>query len=83
MNCLCTKNISCLGMMHACSAFIYYLVLHLPKSYCKFRNFRENFIFAKRVKRHICHGKNLQLLHGLHTSVKVKEVLLFQGFIFV
>ena len=23
-------------------------------SYCKFRNFRENFIFAKKIKSHIC-----------------------------
>ena len=26
--------------------------------YCKFGNFRENFIFANSVKRHICDVKN-------------------------
>ena len=29
--------------------------------YCKFGNFRENFIFANSVKRHICDVKNCDL----------------------
>ena len=37
--------------------------------YCKYVNFRENFIFAKSVKRHICNVKNLQLGHDLPLSV--------------
>ena len=32
-------------------------------SYCKSGKFRENFIFANSVKRHICDVKNLQLGH--------------------
>ena len=35
--------------------------------YCKFRNFRENFIIVNKVKRHVCHAKNLQMVHGLPT----------------
>ena len=38
--------------------------------YCKFWNFRENFIFAKSIKRHICDVKNSRLGHDLPTSVK-------------
>ena len=33
------------------------------KRYCKFRNFRENFIFANSVKRHICDVIKLRLGH--------------------
>ena len=33
--------------------------------YCKFGNFRENFIFANSVKRHICEIKNSRLGHDL------------------
>ena len=43
-------------------------------SYCKFGNFRENFIFANSIKRHICHDKNLRLWNDLPTSVKNKEL---------
>ena len=38
--------------------------------YCKFGNFRENFIFANSVKRHICDVKNSRLSHDLQISVK-------------
>ena len=31
--------------------------------YCKFANFRENFIFANSVKSHIWDVKNLRLGH--------------------
>ena len=37
-------------------------------SYYKFGNFRENFIFAKNVHRHICHVINSQIGHDLPTS---------------
>ena len=41
--------------------------------YCKFRNFRVNFIFANRVKRHICHFKNLRLgtIHLHHLMIQI------------
>ena len=52
-------------------------------SYSKFRNFRENFIVANRVKRHICQVKNLPLWHDLPTSVKDEEFSPFrESFIF-
>ena len=31
--------------------------------YCKSGNFRDNFIFANRFKRHICDAKNSRLGH--------------------
>ena len=33
------------------------------KKYCKFGNFRENFIFANNVKRHICDPQSSRLRH--------------------
>ena len=53
--------------------------------YCRFGNFRENFIFANSVKRHtcICHVKNPRIWHDLPTSVKDKEFSPFhEGSIF-
>ena len=51
--------------------------------YCKFRNFRENFIFVNRVKRHFRDVKYLLLGDDLHISVKDSEISLFrEGFIF-
>ena len=32
--------------------------MSITTQYCKFGNFRENFIFANNVKRHICDVKN-------------------------
>ena len=50
-------------------------------TYCKFGNFRENFIFTKSIK--ISHVKNPRLWHDLPTSVKDKEFSPFsEGFIF-
>ena len=46
--------------------------------YCKSGNFRENFIFANRVKRHICDVKNSRLWHGLHISVKFRVIAPFR-----
>ena len=40
----------------------------VPPCYFKFGNFRENFIFANSVKRHICDVKNSQLEYGLPVS---------------
>ena len=50
---------------------------------CKFGNFRENFIFANSVKRHICDVKKSQLGHDLPTSVNDRAIsLIREGFIF-
>ena len=41
--------------------------------YCKFGNFRENFIFANSVERHICDVKNSRLKHALNIHVSVNH----------
>ena len=45
------------------------------QDYCKSRNFRENFIFANSVKRHICDAKNSR--DDLHISVNDRVVSAF------
>ena len=51
--------------------------------YCKSGNFRENFIFANSVKRHICEAKNSRLGHDLHISVGDRVISAFrEDFIF-
>ena len=53
-------------------------------SYHENGNFRENFIFANSVKRNVCDVKNLQLEHGLPTSVNGRVIWPFcEGFIFM
>ena len=52
--------------------------IHVTGGYCKFGNFRENFIFAKSVKRHICDFQNSQLGHGLPISVNDRVVSTFR-----
>ena len=42
--------------------------------YCKFGKFRENFIFAKCVKSHICDVKNSRPGHDLPISVKDRGI---------
>ena len=55
------------------------------KKYCKFGNFRENFIFANRVISHICDITNSRLGHDLPISVNDRlispfcEVILSQN----
>ena len=50
--------------------------------YCKIGNFRESFIFANSVKRHIFDAQSSQLRHDLHLSVNNGVNLLFcEGFI--
>ena len=49
---------------------------------CKFGNFRENFIFANSLKRHIYPVKNSRLWHYIPTSVKDKELLPFREGLF-
>ena len=51
--------------------------------YCKSENFRENFIFANSVKRHICDIKNLRLWHSFPRSVNGRVISVFcEDFIF-
>ena len=51
-------------------------------NYCKSGNFRDNFIFANSVKRHICDAKNSRLGHGVSLSVDDRVISLFlEGFI--
>ena len=42
--------------------------------YCKFNNFRKNFIFTNSVKRHICDNQNLRQWHDLHISVNDRVI---------
>ena len=42
--------------------------------YCKFGNFRDNFIFTNSVKRHICHIKKSRLGPDLPTSVNDRVI---------
>ena len=52
--------------------------------YCKFRNFSQNFVFLKSVKRHICDIKNSLLGHELPISVVDWVISPFcEGFIFI
>ena len=51
--------------------------------YCKFGNFRENFISANSVQRHICALKQFRLGHDLLISVNDRGMSPFcEGFIF-
>ena len=45
---------------------------------CKFRNFRENFVFENRVTGHICHIKNSRLGYNLPTSVNYRVISSFR-----
>ena len=48
------------------------------REYCKFGNFRENFIFGKIVKCRICDIKNLGLVHDLaNKSISVEDSVIF------
>ena len=50
---------------------------------CKSRNFRENFILANSVKRHICDVKNSLLRHDLPPSINDRVISPFRdSFIF-
>ena len=51
---------------------------------CKFGNFRENFIFAKKHLKNISDVKNSRLRHGLHVpfSVNDKVICLFARVLF-
>ena len=49
---------------------------------CKFRNFRENFIFTNSVKKHICDVKKLGIGYDLPTSVNDSDFAISQCFYF-
>ena len=42
--------------------------------YCKFGNFRKNFIFTKSIKTHTCDIKNSRQGRDLHISVNYREI---------
>ena len=62
------------------SGSIYHMVgFVIRKSiYCKFENFRDNFIFTNSIKRHICDVRNLQLVHDIRISVNDRVILPFR-----
>ena len=51
--------------------------------YCRFGNFRENFVFANSFKRHISDVKDSRLRQDLPISINDRVILPFRvGFIF-
>ena len=52
LNCCCLCYFCC---CFCCCCSLYFRFDDF--SYCKYGNFRENFIFANSVKRNICHVK--------------------------
>ena len=59
-------------------------MLEFGVHYCKFGNFRENFIFGKSVQRHNCHVIISRQGHYLPTSVNDRVISPFrEGFIFM
>ena len=53
------------------------------KDYCRFGNFRENFIFANSITRHISDVKNSLQRQDLPKSINDRVILPFrEGFIF-
>ena len=51
--------------------------------YCRFKNFRDNFIFANCIKRHYSDVKNSRLRQDLPISINDRVILPFrEGFIF-
>ena len=51
----------------------------ITSKYCKFGNFRENFIFTNSVKRHIFDVKISRLMHDLPISVNDRVISSFSG----
>ena len=57
--------------------------LFLIVIYCRFGNFRENFIFANSIKRHISDVKKSRIRQDLPLSINDRVILPFrEGFIF-
>ena len=59
-----------------------FLFLKSLTLYCKFGNFRENYIFPNSVQRHICNAKYSLLEHDLTVSVNNCDHAISQGFDF-
>ena len=58
-------------------------VFFVQNQYCKSGKFRENFIFAICVKRHICDAKNSRIWHDLPKSVNDRVISPFrEDFVF-
>ena len=58
--------------------------LSLIHIYCRSGNFRENFIFANSIKRHISDVKNSRLRQGLPISINDRVILPYrEGFIVI
>ena len=51
-------------------------------NYCRFGNFRENFIFANSIKRHISDVKNSRLRQDLPISINDSDFVISRGFYF-
>ena len=67
--------------MLLCFSFV--LFLCSAYSYCKFENFRKDFIFLTSIERHIFHIQNLRLRKDLPISVNDRVISPFhKGFIF-
>ena len=50
--------------------------------YCRFGNFRENFIFANSIKRYISDVNNLRLRQNLPISINDRVILPFREVLF-
>ena len=69
---------------------IYYVEIDLDlenlnsywSKYCRFGNFRENFVFANCIKRHIGDVKNSQLRQDLPISINDRVILPFHKGLF-
>ena len=57
---------------------------YIIKNYCRFGNFRENFIFANSIKRHIINVKKSPLRQGLpiYINKRHSDFAISQGFNF-
>ena len=86
-----TRNVQNLKPVQLANAQVSWLVhftrfVHTEKRhvyYWKSGNFRENFIFANSVKRHICDVKSSRVWHDIPISVNGRVIyLLHEGFIF-
>ena len=50
--------------------------------YCRFGKFRDNYIFANSIKRHISDVKNSPLRQDLPISIKDSDFAISRGFYF-
>ena len=59
---------------------VFSLVIVLKTYFCKFGNFRENFIFANSIKSHICQVKISRLGHD--SPISLNDRVISRGFYF-